>query len=390
MGGQLGVHSVPGEGSTFWAEIPFEEDAAVRLRPVADRVLASDALAGRTILVVDDSDVNREVARRILEHKGARVVLAEDGAQAVELMQHGRHTVDLVLMDIHMPVMDGFEATRTIRRSLRHEGLPILALTAGVTSDEREGAQAAGMDDFITKPFDPDRLLVGIVERLGLEVRPDATAPAASVPPDGPASAWPEIDGLDTDRARLHLGQDLALFGSLLRRFFSDCQPPSPGVDLADDNEREQAVHAVHLLSGNAGTLGMVRLHALAMELESSLRAGRLSQSGTLFRLLQDEWTRLQQVSGDFLASAADPVAPDAVPADVQADVPPGALEALIGWLNRRNMRAAVAFKALAPALCARLGSVEFLALQEAVDNLRFAQAAAVLSALSKALNNRS
>ncbi|WP_338414623.1 PAS domain S-box protein [uncultured Sphaerotilus sp.] len=390
MGGRLGVDSTPGVGSTFWAEIPFEVDAAVQVRRAADRVLASDALAGRTILVVDDSDVNREVARRILERKGARVVLAEDGAQAVELMRRGRHTVDLVLMDIHMPVMDGFEATRTIRRTLQHTSLPILALTAGVTSDEREGAQAVGMDDFITKPFDPDRLLQGIVDRLGLEPSSDAATVAEPAPPAVPASVWPEIAGIDTDRARLHLSQDLGLFVHLLRRFFGICRPLAPGADLDDPDERARAVHEAHLLSGNAGTLGMTRLHALAVELEARLRDGAVPQASVLVEPMQAEWDRLQQACADVLATAPEAADPGEGHADASVDIPPDALEALIGWLNRRSMRATGAFAALAPALRARLGSADFVALKEAVDNLRFAQAAAVLSALSKALNSRS
>lgn len=362
----------------------------MQVRRAADRVLASDALAGRTILVVDDSDVNREVARRILERKGARVVLAEDGAQAVELMRRGRHTVDLVLMDIHMPVMDGFEATRTIRRTLQHADLPILALTAGVTSDERDGAQAAGMDDFITKPFDPDRLLLGIVDRLGLETGSDAVTAAAPAPPAAPALAWPEIAGIDTDRARLHLSQDLGLFVHLLRRFFGICRPLAPGTELDDPAERARAVHEVHLLSGNAGTLGMTRLHALAIELEARLREGAVPQASVLVEPMQTEWVRLQQACADVLATAPEAADPGEGAADASADIPPDALEALIGWLNRRSMRAMGAFAALAPALRARLGSADFAALKEAVDNLRFAQAAAVLSALSKALNSRS
>ncbi|MEX8495350.1 PAS domain S-box protein [Sphaerotilus sp.] len=390
MGGRLGVDSTPGVGSTFWAEIPFEVDGAVRLRPVADRMLASDALVGRTILVVDDSDVNREVARRILERKGARVVLAEDGERAVDVMRANQHAVDLVLMDIHMPVMDGFEATRIIRRTLCRTGLPILALTAGVTSDERDGAQAAGMDDFITKPFDPDRLLLGIVERLGLELPPDMTPSTVSVPLATSGSVWPEIAGIDMDRARLHLSQDLVLFGSLLRRFFTVCRPVAPGAHLDDPAERARVVHDVHLLSGNAGTLGMTRLHALAAELEAGLREGSAPQAGALIDAILEEWGRMQQASADFLANVPDLAVPDEACADASADIPPDALEALIGWLNRRNMRATAAFAALAPSLRARLGSADFTALKEAVDNLRFAQAAAALSALSKGLNNRS
>ena len=146
----------------------------------------------------------------------------------------------------------------------------------------------------------------------------------------------------------------------------------------------------MHLLSGNAGTLGMTRLHALAIELEARLREGAVPQASVLVEPMQAEWVRLQQACADVLATAPEAADPGEGAADASADIPPDALEALIGWLNRRSMRAMGAFAALAPALRARLGSADFAALKEAVDNLRFAQAAAVLSALSKALNSRS
>jgi signal transduction histidine kinase len=158
MDGEIGIDSAPGLGSTFWFEIPLRREQAARLPVAAARPAAGAALDGLRILVVDDSAINRMVARKALEHWGVRVSLAGDGAEALDALRERPADYDLVLMDMQMPVMDGLTATRAIRQDLNLARLPIIALTAGVLDEERRAAFAAGVNDFLPKPIDLGRM----------------------------------------------------------------------------------------------------------------------------------------------------------------------------------------------------------------------------------------
>ena len=112
--------------------------------------------------MVDGNDINREIAKGVLEQAGVRVELANDGEQALQVL--ARLTVDAVLMDMHMPVMDGLESTRRIRADLGLKDLPVIAMTANAHAEEHARCIAAGMDDVLTKPVPPDRLFAVLAQ----------------------------------------------------------------------------------------------------------------------------------------------------------------------------------------------------------------------------------
>ncbi len=160
MGGEVGLVSLPGQGSCFWAELPL---------PVGDREaldsgssgFGADPISGARVLMVEDNAVNMMIAVALLEQWGVEVSQAGDGHQAVEAVEQAAargRPFDVVLMDVQMPGMSGHEATRLIRRHQPAERLPIIALTAAALVSERDQALAAGMNDFLTKPIDAARL----------------------------------------------------------------------------------------------------------------------------------------------------------------------------------------------------------------------------------------
>jgi PAS domain S-box-containing protein len=169
MGGEVGVQSVPGAGSTFWAELPLEEaDAADSdhgtLTPHVDR------LRGARVLMVEDNLVNMMIAVAMLEQWGVEVTQALDGRMAIEAvdlaLREGRR-FDAVLMDVQMPHMSGHEATRELRKRFSADELPIIALTAAALVSEREQALAAGMNEFLTKPIDATKLRETLSQAIG-------------------------------------------------------------------------------------------------------------------------------------------------------------------------------------------------------------------------------
>jgi signal transduction histidine kinase/ActR/RegA family two-component response regulator len=170
MGGEVGVDSRPGEGATFWCEVPLELPGAPAPAWAADppgpagaESGPSDA-AGSRLLVVDDNDINLMIAEEILRNAGMVVETACNGQQALDKLRDGAY--DLVLMDLQMPRMDGLQATRALRGQPGYRVTPVVGLTASAMISERDECLAAGMDDVLTKPYEPEQLLAVVARWL--------------------------------------------------------------------------------------------------------------------------------------------------------------------------------------------------------------------------------
>lgn len=279
MGGTLAVSSVPGEGSCF----SFSLTLPVSAEPVAQRSgnppLDTQCLVGKRVLLAEDSHINQALARRLLEDLGLEVVLAGNGREALERLESVE--VDLVLMDLQMPVMDGFEAARRIRQ---HDAtLPIIALSAAVLAEERQQALVEGMNEHLAKPIDSQQLAAALMRWLSdAPLSPAGTAQTTAADADESDAdendaAWLdtlEAHGFDTQAGLASAAADLDLYRQVLGVFleqlesrFAGLNRPSPGLDATP-----ALLEDLHTLKGTAGSLGALDIAESARHLEACLK----------------------------------------------------------------------------------------------------------------------
>lgn len=169
MGGETGVHSVPGKGSTFWFSVRLKLDVTGNV-PMEDAVHVREVIsqrhAGCRVLVADDVTLNLEVTRAMLEQASLEVDVAIDGKEAFKLASD--RSYDVILMDLHMPGMDGFEATRLIRQFAESKNIPIIAVTANALAEQHARCYDAGMNDVVLKPVDMESLLTVVLKWLSM------------------------------------------------------------------------------------------------------------------------------------------------------------------------------------------------------------------------------
>ena len=333
-------------------------------------------LAGVRLLVADDSEINREVATRILEDEGAAVTCVENGRQAVEWLMAHPEDIDVVLMDVQMPVMDGYDATRRIRAEKLLSAMPVIALTAGAFKNDEEAARAAGMSGFISKPFNVDGAVALILRHArGIADVASGFALASEFADTGDMDDAIDYPGIAVERG-LSFWKDADIYHQYLRKFARDygkSVEQLPGMAHAD------AATLLHTLIGAAGSLALEELASVAREVDRVLRAGKEPAHG-FARLAVSMKTTLASI--ERLARSKKAVAVQAGDADVS----------LVAALLSRAIKAfdsdnPAVIKPVLLELGALLSRDQLAELHDSVENYDFRGGEAAVRSLATALD---
>ncbi len=314
MGGRVGVDSEPGQGATFWLELPFgvsETACRSEQRPdgsldVTDNVGIPEAqgLSGIRVLLVDDSRTNLEVTGRILEGQGMTVTCCDSGKESIAVLDAAPDGYyDLVLMDLQMPEMDGVEATRAIRQGLGLT-LPVVAFTAGATTQEQKRAGDAGMDDFVTKPVNP-QIILNVIARLvpgkNRPVNSDAVAPM-----ENPENISSECDPSHIalfDHAGLtdRLMGDAELVKTVIQTFLEDMPIQIASLKgFVENGQTREAGAQGHKIKGAAKSIGSAKFEAVANAVEKAGKADEINQLKELIPKVEAIFIEMQSVMETF------------------------------------------------------------------------------------------
>ncbi len=309
MGGTIGVQSKVGQGSTFWFSLPLTPvtpGSGPRHREAASAAAIEPLplLTGSTVLLVEDYPTNQEVAMAHLDRLGCNVVIADNGKVAVDLYQN--LNADLILMDIQMPEMDGFEATRLIRQQPNGQTVPILGMTANAFASDVQLCLDAGMNDVITKPFRKEFFQRKVVFWLKNRDTPPPLSIPASVREERPSPSSPlesakSSEPIDMPLALHEFENDHALLEQLIKLFIGNCRKQCGQINESlAKTDFETVRREAHSIKGGALNLRANDLGKIAQALERQAKSLDLPGATATLQKLQDELERLAAYSENY------------------------------------------------------------------------------------------
>ena len=345
-------------------------------------------LDGMKVLLAEDNEINQQIAIELLESVGVVVETADNGQQAVDRVKAGTRW-DAVLMDLQMPELDGISATQAIRADGRFQELPIIAMTAHAMVEERERCFAAGMNDHVTKPIEPEVLYQALARwfrRPAADALARVDAPARMEKRPGAGDGeLPRVSGVDTASGLMRVAGNAALYRNLLGKFVEGQAGAPDAIRKAlRDGDRALAERLSHTLKGVSGNIGASRVQVAADEVERAVREGAEAE-----RLLAALEGVLAEVVGGLRSALSDGTGGD------EAESPaPGAesaravLEKLGGYLADSDGETADYLARHARVLRGALGHETFAEIRKAVEDYDFAAALDRLRAEAGAANS--
>jgi CheY-like chemotaxis protein len=344
---------------------------------------AANRIDGVRLLVVDDSEINLTLAKRLLENGGAQVQCLSNGQEAVDWLAQPQNTVDVVLMDVHMPVLDGIGAVRVIRAGQRGAQLPVIAMTAADSDEEIATATEAGMTDHVLKPFSLRTLVEAVLRHVKPVAQPAPSAGAVIQPTETDATDWPDLAGVATDQAKYRYLGERAAFLKQLRRLleeFSNLEQP-PQVPQDPQGWHAMAMR-MHKLVGNAGLLAAEPLASAAREAERLAKANTAEGLAAVLQQVSERLIALRTAAQKHLSEQTEGGNAQNGEASGVFSIPADELNALVQDLDDQKFSAAKSYAKLEKQLSTALGPVKADQLKNAMDELDFEVALALLRPL--------
>jgi polar amino acid transport system substrate-binding protein len=289
------------------------------------KIQTLDSIRGSHVLLAEDNKINQQVAEELLTQAGLKVTIANNGREALEML-NSKDVYEAVLMDMQMPEMDGYEATRAIRQNLEFAELPIIAMTANVMAGDREKCIEAGMNDHVAKPIEPDKLFKTLVQWIAPR---ESEATRAEFEPSEKKiveDKLPEsLAGIDIEEGLRRVGGNRKLYRKLLVEFFQDHREDVHAIRKAlDQDDLETAQRMAHTIKGVSGSIGAADLQRDAASLETAFKGGQQDLYTELLSRLENTLAPVMQ--GLEILSVTDVTGESATldggPIDVESILP--------------------------------------------------------------------
>jgi CheY-like chemotaxis protein len=353
---------------------------------IGGTVPAQAPMRGARVLLVEDNEINQQVAEELLSQAGMRVSIANDGKEGVEMLAGRPEDFDCVLMDIQMPVMDGYAATLEIRKDARFEALPVIAMTASAMAADRDKALAAGMNDHVAKPIDVGELF-GVLGRWIQQV-PDTRRVADPQSVDlyestaAETSSLPKLPGVDTQSGLARVGGKVGVYRKILQQFAkSQADAPARIRGALQGHDTATAEREAHTLKGVAGNIGAGEIQAAATRLETAIKQG----SDTEARIRALERILSELVESLTSHTAAPDTAGPPPPGGKAPDLLP-ALDRIRTLLEDSDGEAGDLFAELESQVANTELGEPMRAIGERLDDFEFDEALELLNALTEAM----